>query len=219
MLTVAEAIQQRRSIRSFKSDPVPQDMIVQMLEAARLAPSGSNRQPWRFVVVTDAEEKKRLRQVCLDQTFIEEAAVVFVACADLSAYSKESSQRRTQEFIDFGVQMSGQFAQALSRFNDPAYRKLMESMPEVDPQTVIAPATANTYIAVEHLVLMATALGLGSCWVGAITDYAAVKTLLGIPDNVVVVALVAVGYPTAVPSPRPRIPLEDILLRPLPETA
>ena len=219
MLTVAEAIQQRRSIRSFKSDPVPQDMIVQMLEAARLAPSGSNRQPWRFVVVTDAEEKKRLRQVCLDQTFIEEAAVVFVACADLSAYSKESSQRRTQEFIDFGVQMSGQFAQALSRFNDPAYRKLMESMPEVDPQTVIAPATANAYIAVEHLVLMATALGLGSCWVGAITDYAAVKTLLGIPDNVVVVALVAVGYPTAVPSPRPRIPLEDILLRPLPETA
>jgi nitroreductase len=219
MLTVAEAIQQRRSIRSFKSDPVPHDMVVQMLEAARLAPSGSNKQPWRFVVVTDAEEKKRLRQVCLDQTFVEEAAVLFVACADLTAYSKEASQRRTQEFIDFGVQMSGQFAQALSRFNDPAYRKIMESMPETDPQTVIAPATANTYIAIEHLVLMATALGLGSCWVGAITDYTAVKTLLGIPENVVVVALVAVGYPTAVPSPRPRIPLQDILLRPLPGTA
>jgi nitroreductase len=216
MLTVAEAIQQRRSIRSFKSDPVPQDMIVQMLEAARLAPSGSNRQPWRFVVVTDAEEKKRLRQVCLDQTFIEEAPLVFVACADLSAYSKESSQRRTQEFVDFGVQMSGQFAQALSRFDSPEYHKMMESMPEVDPQTVIAPATANAYIGIEHLVLMATALGLGSCWVGAITDYTAVKTLLGIPENVVVVALVAVGYPTAVPSPRPRIALEDILLRPLP---
>ena len=219
MLTVAEAIQQRRSIRSFKSDPVPQDMVIQMLEAARLAPSGSNRQPWRFVVVTDAEEKKRLRQVCLDQTFIEEAPVVFVACANLSAYSKESSQRRTQEFVDFGVQMSGQFAQALSRFDSPEYHKMMESMPEVDPQTVIAPATANAYIAIEHLVLMATALGLGSCWVGAITDYTAVKTLLGIPENVVVVALVAVGYPTAVPSPRPRIPLEDILLRPLPGTA
>jgi len=219
MLTVAEAIQQRRSIRSFKRDPVPQDMVIQMLEAARLAPSGSNRQPWRFVVVTDAEEKKRLRQVCLDQTFIEEAPVVFVACANLSAYSKESSQRRTQEFVDFGVQMSGQFAQALSRFDSPEYRKMMESTPEVDPQTVIAPATANTYIGIEHLVLMATALGLGSCWVGAITDYTAVKTLLGIPENVVVVALVAVGYPTAVPSPRPRIPLEDILLRPLPGTA
>ncbi len=218
MLTVAEAMQQRRSIRSFKSDPVPHEMILQMLEAARQAPSGSNRQPWRFVVVTDAEEKKRLRQVCLDQAFVEEAPVVFVACADLNAYSQQASRRRTQEFIDFGVQMSGQFAQALSRFNEPAYRKAMESMPEPDPQTVIAPATANTYIGIEHLVLMATALGLGSCWVGAITDYMAVKTLLGLPDNVVVVALVAVGYPTTVPPPRPRISLEEILLRPLPGT-
>jgi nitroreductase len=218
MLTVAEAIQQRRSIRSFKSEPVPREMVIQMLEAARLAPSGSNRQPWRFVVVTDAEEKKRLRQLCLDQTFIEEAAVVFVACADPGAYSKEASHRRTQEFIDFGVQLSGQFAQVLSRFDGPEYRKIMESMPDVDPQTVIAPATANTYIAIEHLVLTATALGLGSCWVGAVTDQMAVKTLLGIPENVVVVALVAVGYPTSVPRPRPRIPLEDILLRPLPDT-
>jgi len=216
MLTVAEAIHQRRSIRSFKSDPVPQEMVIQMLEAARLAPSGSNRQPWRFVVVTDAEERKRLRQVCLDQTYIEEAPVVFVACADLSAYSNEASRRRTQEFVDFGVQMSGQFARALERFNEPEYRKSLESMPETDPQTAIAPATANTYIAIEHLVLMATALGLGSCWVGAITDYNAVKALLGLPENVVVVALVAVGYPALVPSPRPRIPLDDILLRPLP---
>ena len=216
MLSVEEAIQQRRSIRSFKPDPVSQEMILQMLEASRLAPSGSNRQPWRFVVVTDSEEKKRLRQICLDQAFIEEAAVVFVACADLSAYSKEAGLRRSQEFIDFGVELSGGFATALQRFADPEVRKLAESAPETDLRTVIAPATTNTYIATEHLVLMATALGLGSCWVGAITDYEAVKTLLGLPENVVVIALVTVGYSKSVPPPRPRLSLEEILLRPLP---
>lgn len=218
MLTVAEAVQQRRSIRSYRSDPVPQEMILQMLEAARLAPSGSNRQPWRFVVVTDPEEKRRLREVSLDQAFIEEAPVVFVACADLNAYTQASSRKRTQEFVDFGVQLSGRFAEALARFEDPDYRKTMESIPDPDPQTVVAPATANTYIAVEHLVLMATALGLGSCWVGAVSHHTAVKTLLNVPDNVVVVALVTVGYATSAPPPRPRLPLDQILLRPLPTT-
>lgn len=217
MLTLAEAIEQRRSIRKFTSEPVPREQVVQMLEAARLAPSGSNRQPWRFVVVTDPAEKRRLRQLCLDQTFIEEAAVVFVACADLKAYSSEASRRRTQEFIDFGVQMSGAFAKALDRYSDPAVRKLMDSAPDPDPQTVVAPAMANTFIAVEHLVLMATALGLGSCWVGAITDQAAVKSLFDLPDNIIVLALVAVGHPESVPPPRPRVSLDDILLRPIPE--
>jgi nitroreductase len=209
MLNVAEAIQQRRSIRSFKSTPVSQETILQMLEAARLAPSASNLQPWRFVVVTDAEEKKRLRQICLDQAFIEEAPVIFVACSDLSAYSKRASRQRYQEFIDTGVELSGRFA-------DPRFQRFIDSMPEPDPGTIIAPAIANTYIAIEHLVLMATALGLGSCWVGAIMDQGAIKALLGIPESVIVVALVAVGYPNKVPPPRPRHSLEEILLRPVP---
>ena len=83
MITVPEAIQKRRSTRSFKQVPIPDEMILEMLEAARLAPSGSNSQPWRFVVVTDAEEKKELRRLCFDQAFVEEAGVVFVFCADL----------------------------------------------------------------------------------------------------------------------------------------
>jgi len=212
MLTVAEAIQRRRSIRRFRPDPIPQDMVLQMLEAARLAPSASNLQPWRYVVVTDAQEKKRLRQICLDQAFIEEAAVVFVACADLSAYSKAASRRRYQEFIDTGVELSGRFA-------DPIFQSIIDSLPEPDLATVVPPAISNTYIATEHIVLMATALGLGSCWVGAIMDQEAIKALLRLPPNVIAVALVAVGYPQSVPPPRPRLSLEEILLRPLPDIA
>ena len=55
MLTVGEAIRQRRSIRSFRPDPIPEEHISEMLEAARLAPSGGNSQPWRFLVVTDTD--------------------------------------------------------------------------------------------------------------------------------------------------------------------
>ena len=65
---------------------------------------------------------------------------------------------------------------------------------------------------------MATALGLGSCWVGAVMDQEAIKSLLGIAEDIRIVAVVPVGYPKSVPPPRPRLSLEEILLRPFPDT-
>lgn len=212
MLTVEETIKQRRSIRHFKSDPVSKEMVLQMLEAARLAPSGSNRQPWRYMVVTDAEEKKKLRAFCVDQSFIEEAPVVFVACADPGSYARESREARSQEFTRTGV-----ISDLTGRFTDSAWRYKFVVENEPDAATVNLTMNLMTYISIEHLVLMATALGLGSCWVGAITDKEGIKATLGIPKNCLVVALVAVGYAQRWPPARPRLPLEQILLRPLPE--
>ena len=211
MLTVSEAIRERRSIRSFRSDPVPDEVIHQMLEAARLAPSGSNRQPWRFIVVTDATEKARLRKICLDQAFIEEAPVVFVCCADVTAYSQALRKKRSQEFIDYGVTetLSGRFA-------DPAFQALLLAEPDSDLRTFLPAAVANTYIAIEHMVLTATALGLGTCWVGALGNEGEIDAFFGLPTTTVVVAVLPVGYPTVIPPPRPRISLSEILLRPLP---
>jgi nitroreductase len=211
MLTVAEAVRRRRSIRSFKHIPVPDEMILEMLEAARLAPSGSNSQPWRFVVVTDPEEKKELRKLCFNQAFIEEAGVDFVLCADLSAYSKESYQKRRQETIDAGLVLA-------STVDESVYQRYIDSFSS-DVTQQITPATANTYIAAEHIVLMATALGLGSCWVGGISSYKAIRDMLGIPRGIMVIGLVAVGYPNIEPKARPRLLLEQILLRPFPKPA
>ncbi|MBS7606358.1 MAG: nitroreductase family protein [Candidatus Bathyarchaeia archaeon] len=75
-----EVIRTRRSIRSYKPDPVPDDVLTRILEAARIAPSGSNRQPWKFIVVRDEELKRRLAIACHNQMFIAEAPVVIVAC-------------------------------------------------------------------------------------------------------------------------------------------
>jgi nitroreductase len=184
-------------------------MILEMLEAARLAPSASNSQPWRFVVVTDPKEKKELRRLCFNQAFVEEAGVDFVICADLSWYSKEAYQKRRQESIDTGLVLA-------STVDESVYQRYLESISS-DITQQITPATANTYIAAEHIVLMATALGLGSCWVGGISSYKAIRDLLGVPRGILVLGVIAVGYSNIEPKPRPRLTLEQILLRPFPK--
>jgi nitroreductase len=60
MLTTKDAIERRRSIRMYKAEPVPVEHIMAMVEAARLAPSGGNAQPWRFKVVTDETTREKL---------------------------------------------------------------------------------------------------------------------------------------------------------------
>lgn len=71
-----EAIENRYSVRAYQDKPVEQAMLDRVLGAARLAPSGSNRQPWKFVVVRDAETRAKLIAACCDQAFVGKAPVV-----------------------------------------------------------------------------------------------------------------------------------------------
>lgn len=210
MLTVWEAIATRRSIRKFAPDDVPEEMIQQILEAARLAPSASNRQPWRFLVVRDREIKKELRRICLAQKFVEEAPVVIVCFGDLERYSQEARKKRRQESKESGVT-----ATLSGRFADPDYLAYLDSLPTAPREQLLTPVTANTFIAIEHLVLMATALGLGTCWVGGFDDASDFNRLFGLGDNLVPVAVIPMGYPaTELPPQRPRLALEELLLEP-----
>ena len=207
MLSAWEAIKVRRSIRKFTSDDISEEMINQMLEAARLAPSAGNVQPWRFLIIRDPEIKQKLRQICLDQRFIEEVPVVIICFGDLTRYSPEATKRRRQEFMDSGVleTLSGRLA-------DPEFRARMESMPTPPREQLIAPVAANTYIAIEHLVIMAAALGLGTCWVGGF-DRAAINHLFGLDNDLLPIAVIPVGYPDGkLPPPRPRLRIEEILV-------
>jgi nitroreductase len=74
-----EAIKSRYSVRSYLNKPVEQEKLDRILDAARLAPSGSNRQPWKFVLVRDAETRKKLVHACSNQEFVSQAPVVIAA--------------------------------------------------------------------------------------------------------------------------------------------
>ena len=80
-MDVHTAIRTRRSVRAYRSDPVPEESLKKILEAARLAPSAANRQQWKFVVVRDPEKRKQLSQAAHHQGFVGEAPVVIAAVA------------------------------------------------------------------------------------------------------------------------------------------
>jgi nitroreductase len=79
-MDVFTAIRQRRSVRAYKAVEVEEEKLKKILEAARLSPSASNRQEWKFIVVRNAETKKKLAKAAFGQSFIGEAPVVLVAC-------------------------------------------------------------------------------------------------------------------------------------------
>jgi nitroreductase len=80
-MDVLSAILKRRSIRKYKAKDIPHQQLLEILDAARLAPSGANRQPWQLIVVTDAERKRGLVPICKDQKFIADCSA-FIAGVD-----------------------------------------------------------------------------------------------------------------------------------------
>jgi nitroreductase len=161
-MDVLEAIMIRRSIRKYRPERIPDEKLNMILEAARLAPSAANRQPWRLVVVEDRERKKALAKAANDQTFLSDAGAIVVAISD-----PEKSARWHEK---------------------------------------------DTMIALEHIVLAATDLGYGTCWIGAF-DEDAVKSLLKIPAKMKVVAVLPIGIPDEKPAPRRRRELTEIFFK------
>jgi nitroreductase len=80
-MDVSSAIKGRRSIRKYKAKEIPRDLLMEILEAARQAPSGANRQPWQLIVVTDSDRKRGLVPICKDQRFIANCSA-FIAGID-----------------------------------------------------------------------------------------------------------------------------------------
>lgn len=160
-MEVMEAIRARRSIRRFKKDPVPDQVITRVMEAARLAPSGSNRQPWHFIVVSDTETKTRMGL----HKWAEEAPIVIVCCID---------PKDGRWYIIDGS------------------------------------------IAFEHMVLEATSLGLGTCWMGRFYENLGetddrIKKVLGIPDHMRVLAVTPLGYPDETPRATNRKRYDEVI--------
>ncbi|OHB99550.1 MAG: hypothetical protein A3G70_07205 [Planctomycetes bacterium RIFCSPLOWO2_12_FULL_39_13] len=200
-MNVKDAISKRRSIRRFKPDPVPDELILQLLESARLAPSGSNTQPWRFIVVKDAETRQKLQSASYNQRHIGQAPVIIACCADIKAFGE--FPERVEELI-----AAGALPEKTREVFVPSLKKGGMSA-DIKWHLLIA-ATGNTDIAIEHMALQAVELGLGTCWVRWFDDNK-VKEILEIPKNIEIIALLPIGYPAEEPPQRPRFDLDKIV--------
>ena len=160
-----ELARKRYSVRAYKSNPVEDDKLQQLLEAARLAPTACNLQPFQLIVTHTKGKEADLRRI-YDSPWFVQAPVVICAC---------------------GIT------------NEAWVRRDGKSYCDVD-----------VAIALDHLVLAATELGLGTCWIAAF-DPAAAREVLGVPDQVNPIAFTPVGYPADQPKSKKRKPIAELV--------
>jgi nitroreductase len=202
VLTTKEAMERRRSIRKFRPDPVPDDCIRELLDAARLAPSGCNAQPWRFKIVTDPAIRQQLADAAHAQQFIADAPVVIVCCADIKGYLDGTVS---------GIQDLGRIGAVENRIVEILVDRALQMKTSCTVQEIGPRIAANVIIAIEHMALRALDFGLGTCWI-RLLDEQKVRKIFGWDENIAVVALLPLGYPAESPAPRKRLPVEELLL-------
>jgi len=147
-LELLEAIKGRRSIRAFKPDKIPPEVIKKLVDSARWAPSAGNLQPWEFIVVTEEEKKQDLAKAALGQQFIAEASAVIVVCANVwrsgavyglrgeTLYCIQDTAAATQNILLTAYAM-GYGTCWVGAFNEEAVRAIVNVPRKVRPVALI----------------------------------------------------------------------------------
>ena len=170
-----EAMYTQRAIRYLKSDPVSDDIIEKLIEAASKAPSGGNRQPWRFIVIRDADVKQKLGEYYY-QAWLAAYGPSENPTGGLQRHVRDSATYLAENMKDVPV--------------------LIMACVEHDGSPGTMGRGSSIYPAIQNLLLAARGLGLGSVITSLHKRYESeVKELLGIPDNVETAALLPIGYP------------------------
>jgi len=190
-----EAVRKRHSIRHFSGHPVAQEDVLAMLEAARLAPSATNEQPWHFIVIRDKELKESMRDM---------------VTAVLQASLPDTGDRLMRERLDKMRPHSVHFAAAPVAIAVLA-RPWTGGRSGVQPDTTARDlGMQSVAMAVNQLLLAATALGYGSCYSSAPAEFARqeLEALLGIEQPWFLLGIISVGV--AAKQHRERAPRKDI---------
>lgn len=171
-----EIIQHRRSIRKYQDKDIDDSLIYELLESARLAPSGSNTQPWHFIVIKDTYTKEKIALSANNQKWMLSAPVFLACIADIS-----------------------------TRISN-----LQEELDENSPHEELKQVIRDTSIAIEHIVLQAAHLGLGTCWVSWFRQKD-IKPILQVPQDKYVVTVLTIGHPDEIPRNNKRKPTVDFV--------
>jgi len=191
----AELVEKRVSVRQFKPDAVPAGHVREMVRLAGLAPSPNNQQPWRFIAVT----RKPLLQEMADAVRARLLALLPVA---MSEDARRAAQR-VEWFSTFFADAPLVIAVARRPYESVIARAVAgSSLSAADVNAMRGhPDVQSIGAAVEHLLLAATGLGYGSCWLsGPLIAREALEPMLGIEPPDQLAALVTVGAPAAPPS-------------------
>jgi nitroreductase len=188
-------IRGRRSVRSFLPDPVTPDVIEKLIEAARWAPSASNRQAYRFFAITTPEVLDQMAEAVLRETRRVLSELRMDAMDDADRYLANFTHFRSAPLV---------FA--------PIYREgfdlLSASMEERSSDTsrqALLDAHASVCAATMNLILAAHALGLGTCWMtGPLVAARPLSKILQVPRGWKLAALIPVGHPGETPDAPPR---------------
>jgi nitroreductase len=197
---VFEAIHTARALRKLKPDPVADEVIAQILDAAIRAPSAGNAQNWAFIVVREAEQRHKLGAI------YRKASVIASAMYAARGRPSHMTEAQFQRVLGSGAYLWEHMGDA------PVILVPCQFRPKLPPQTSLAPEMrekfsdeeryverirgASIYPAVQNIILACRALGLGTTiTTNHIRCEDEVKAALGIPDDVDTFAMMPIGYP------------------------
>ena len=184
-MELREAVMSRRSVRKYRSEPVPREVLEDILETACWAPSADNRQPWYFVALTQEEDIALLRETM--------------------ARVSEEIVPPLQEMFPRHPSVAREESAFLRRLGDaPVYVLVFLREERTFRDSMLESAAA----AIQTLLLAANEKGLGSCWINAATElgYGSALRELFAPDKDEFVSLVTLGYPEITPKAPKRKP-------------
>ncbi len=185
-------LRSRRSIRAYKPDPIPDEYVQKIIEAARWAPSGGDSQPWEFIVIKKKETKDRIADLFVESTRP-------IRQAELTREKELRVPALEREVAEPGFKNAPVF---ILLTGDP---RLNEAFPLLVYQRSGAEIfISNLASAFLCMQLAAKALGLGSQWISATGTVmeASLKSLLDIPKEFKIYDMMAVGYPAYTLGPR-----------------
>jgi 5,6-dimethylbenzimidazole synthase len=186
-------VKTRRSIRSFKAEPIPDEYVERIIEVARWAPSGANSQPWEFIIVKDKEIKDKIIDIVNEHS-------EFSRKVELTREEHLRFPAITGPVREPGFKNAPVF---IILCGDPRTKEaypLLTMLTRGDSHFTSSLASAFLY-----MTLAATALGLGSQWVSATGNpfvKCLLRGLLEIPEKLEIYDMLVLGYPTYEPKPR-----------------
>lgn len=196
-LSVSQAIRDRRAVKGF--DPnhqMSEQEIERLLSLAVLSPTAFNIQNWRFLLLRDAEQRRRVRALAWDQAQVTDASLLIVMCADLRAWDREPARYWRN------------VAKPVQDFMVPAIHQYYAGREQVQRDE----AMRSCGIAAMTLMLAAKEMGYESCPMDGF-DFDAVGKLIQLPADHVIAMFVAIGKGTKEPFPRGgQLPLRDVMV-------